>query len=176
MSTLDYDGLIKTLGQLVFEKMLTILPRWLARYLISPRKIARKIEVDLRSSNPIDITFATEIPSLSLYFRITNLSPANLLLDRLLINLWIGQPTLEGAILERHEVPSGNSNENISFTSQLTIPQQEQIKKKVKEQRLFVPVTIYIKAYFDSKVGLVFVEKKLELREVLVNGLTSAPS
>jgi len=150
----------------IFEKVLDILPGWLARRFISSEKIVSQIEVDLRRMNPIDISFGTEIPRLNLYFRISNLSSLDVVLDRLLIDLWIGQPTLRGAILARYNVPKRSSREDIYFAQQLTIPQQDQIRKQVSGQLLSVPVTIHAQAYFDSKVGVVYVDKRIEHRDV----------
>jgi len=146
--------------------VLGILPGWLARRFISGEKIASQIEVDLRRMNPIDISFGTEIPRLGLYFRISNLSSLDVVLDRLLIDLWIGQPTLQGAILARYNISRRSSREDIYFAQQLTIPQQEQIRKHISGQLLSVPVTIHAQAYFDSKVGVVYVDKRIEHRDV----------
>lgn len=152
----------------MFEKVLGILPGWLARYFISSQKIAGQVEIDLRSTNPINIDFETEIPSLSLYFRISNLSPVDLVLDRLLIDLWVRQPTLRGAILQRYDIPKRSSREDVYFRHQLTLPQQEQIRKRAKDQLLSAAVTVHVKAYFESKIGIIPVEAKLESRDVPV--------
>ena len=39
----------------IIEKALDILPRWLIRALLPLQKIAGQVELDLRSTNPIDI-------------------------------------------------------------------------------------------------------------------------
>jgi hypothetical protein len=158
--------MFEAISSFLLEKMLGIFPRWLARRFISSQKTANQIEIDLRRINPIDISFGSDIPSLRLCFRISNLSPFNLVLDRLLIDLWVGQPTLRGAILVRYDVPKRSSRDDIYFTDQLTVPQQEQIRERINGQLLSVPVTIYVEAYFDSKVGLVHVKKTLEHRDI----------
>jgi hypothetical protein len=158
--------MVEMIASFIFERLLDIVPKWLARCFISSQKIANQIEIDLRRITPINISFGTDIPSLTLYFRISNLSHVDLVLDRLLINLWVGQPTLQGAILVRYDVPKRSSREDVYFNTQLTVPQQEQIRKHVNGQVLSVPVTINVQAYFDSKAGLVYVEKKFEHREV----------
>jgi hypothetical protein len=161
---------VEAITSTIFEKLLDRLPGWLGCLFVSPKKIASKVEIDLRRDNPIEINLGTEIPRLDIRFRITNLSSVNLVLDRLLINLWVGQPTLNEAILVRYDVPRKDSREDIYFTYQLSVPQQEQIRKKVKGERLSVPITIHVKAYFDSKVGFVCVKKRLEHRDVLCRG------
>jgi hypothetical protein len=153
---------IEAITSFIIEQALVILPRFLASRVTSSEKIASQIEIDLRRVNPIDISFGRDIPRIDLYFRISNLSPINLVLDRLLIDLWVRQPTFRGAILERYEVPKRSSREDIHFIYHLTTAQQEQIRRQVNGQLLSVPITIYVKGYFDSKVGLVQVEKRLE--------------
>jgi hypothetical protein len=145
--------MVGSIASFMIEKILDILPGSMARLLISPQKIASRVEIDLRSANPIDISFGTEIPRLSLSFRISNMSLFDLVLDRLLIDLWVGQPTLRGAILERHKVLKRASTDNVYFTNQLTVPQP-------------VPVTINVTAYFDSKIGAVDVQTRFERTEV----------
>jgi len=154
----------------IIEQTLRILPRWLVRALVRPKEVARHVDIDLRRINPIDITFGTDIPRISIYFRISNMSPFNLILDRLLIELWVGQPTFRRAILERYDVPKRSSREDVYFSEQLTIPQQEQIRKHVNGQLISEPITIYVKAYFESKVGFIYVEKILEHRDVPCKG------
>lgn len=161
----------QVIASFILEKMLNVVPGWLARRFISGNMIAGQIEVDLRRMNPIEISFGTEIPRLNLYFRISNLSPLDLVLDRLLIDVWVGQPTLWGAILTRYSIPKRSSREDIYFAHQLTVPQQEQIQKKVIGQLLSVPVTIHAEAYFDSKVGVIYVDKRIEHRDVPCKGL-----
>ena len=152
----------------VLETVLVNLPRWLISCFISPQKIADKVNIDLRSNNPIDISFGSDVPNIQIYFKISNLSLFNLVLDRLLIvDLWIGQPTLHGAILERHDVPKG-IKDDVYFIEQLSSPQQEQIKKHVSNNFLSVPVKFHVKAYFESKIGLIYVEKRFEQSNIKV--------
>ncbi len=146
----------------IIEKILDVLPRSVARWFIPPAKIAKQVEIDLRRIHPIDISLGSEIPRLALYFRISNLSPVNLVLDRLLIDLWLRQPALQGAILERYDLPRRSTRDDIFFKDQLTVSQQAQIRRYVDGKLLSVPATIHLKAYFDSKIGSVCVERNLE--------------
>jgi len=159
---------IEGIAAIIFENVIDILPRWLARRFISSQKIARQVEIDLRSTNPIDISFGTEIPRLSLCSRVSNLSLFNLVLDRLLIDLWVGQPIFQGAILERFDIPKRKSRDDIYFRYELTLPQQEQIRKRIKDKVISVPITLNVKAYFESKIGFIPVDKRFEQRDVPV--------
>jgi len=152
----------------VFEKLLGSLPGRLARIFVSPQKIASQVEIDLRRTNPIDINLGTEIPTLALYFRISNLSLVNLVLDRLLVDLWVGQPTLQAALLARRDIPKRSSTEDVWFRRQLTVPQQRQILDRAKGHVPSVRVTVDVEAYFESKIGWILVEKRLEHGDVPV--------
>lgn len=149
-----------------FRMLLAKLPGWLVRRFYNPCKTSQLIDIDLRSNNPIIISFGTDIPSVDLYFQIYNKSPFNLVLDRLLIDFWIGQPTFRGAILRRYDVPHGGHVNNIYFGHLLTLPQQEQIKNRIQGQLLTVPVSITIIGYFESKLGVLCVEKRIERTDV----------
>jgi len=150
----------------LISKMIDMFPGLVTRRFISPTKLAEMVEVDLRRASPINISFGSSIPSLSLWFRISNKSLVNLVLDRLLIDLWIGQPFLHGAILSQYIVSKQSSIENAYFNTKLTNPQQDWIRKHVSGQLLSVPVTITVEAYFESKVGTIRVEQRIEHRTV----------
>jgi hypothetical protein len=142
------------------------LPGWFIRYFYKPDKIANSIDIDLRSNAPINISFGMEIPEISLYFHIYNRSPFNLILDRLLIDFWVGQPTLKGAILRRYVIPKGESVDNVYFSCPLTSQQQNQIRGRCNGQLLSVPVSLTITAYLESKVGMICLDKRIDRSDV----------
>jgi len=152
----------------LFEKVLTILPEWIARRLFSPSRVADEIEIDLLRTNPIAIYFkSTEFPCVEIWFRISNLSPVSVVLDRLLIDLWVNQPTLKGSFLRRVEIPRRSSTEVIHFWHDLTKAQEERIVRHADQNGvLTVPVSIEVEAYFESRVGMVYVERRLEHRDL----------
>ena len=155
------------ISSFLFEKIFQILPRTLSRLFISPKKIAAQIEIDLRSSNPIDISFGGEIPDVSLYFRITNKGPVDLELDRVLVDFWVGQPTIKGAILMRQNVRRRSTIDDVFFTAQLSSPQQDQIKRKIEGKIISEKIHITADAYFNSKIGTVHIRKFFERRDVI---------
>ena len=161
--------ILQSIVSYTIEKALVILPRQLISHFVPPQMIANQVDIDLRGENPIDISFGSDVPRIDIYFKISNMSLANIVLDRLLIiDLRIGQSTLQGAILERYDVPKRSIKEGVHFIDQLTIPQQEQIRKHVDGNLLSVPVKVHVKAYFESKVGLIYVEERLERSEIVV--------
>jgi hypothetical protein len=74
-------------------------PSFLLRLMLKPASLAKKIRIRLQGNRPINPNLDIEVPNIDLYFDITNLTNFNLVLDRLLIELWFGQPTLNGAVL-----------------------------------------------------------------------------
>ena len=149
-----------------FKTVISKLPGWLIRFFYRPEKIAGSIDLELRHNNPIIISFGTEIPSIDLYFQIYNRSNFGLVLDRLLIDFWIGQRLFCGAVLRRGCVKPRERFDEVYFTQQLTLSQQEQIKRHKEGQLLSVPVSIMVTGYFESKVGVVCVEKRIDRADV----------
>ncbi len=155
----------------LFDKVLAVLPRWLIRWFLPPERIAEQVEIDLRRINPIAIYFrSTEFPCVEAWFRISNQSQVNLVLDRLLVDLWVGQPTIQGAILHRTEIPRRTSKDDIRFWHDLTGAEEERIRRRADGQGILtVPVALYVDAYFESRVGLVHVRTTLEHRGVAIS-------
>lgn len=144
---------------IISERAMTLLPKWILRRLYPPKKIEDQVKIDLRGSNPIGIAFGTDIPSISIYFTINNMSPADLILDRFLVDLWVSQPTMYGAVLQRYLIPKRAQSE-LYFTDLLTIPQQKQIEKHIEGQSIR-EIRIGIDAYFESQIGMIRVHKDL---------------
>lgn len=150
----------------ILKRIFSKLPSWLIQYFYGSNKIAPSIDIELRNNMPIIFSFGAEIPSVDLYFQICNKSSFDLVLDRLLIDFWIGQPTFKGALLKRYDLPHGKRIENVYFGHLLTLPQQEQIKNRREGQLLSIPVTITLTGYFESKLGVVCVEKQINCTDV----------
>ena len=150
----------------LLRQVLGKLPGWLIRYFYKPDKIANFIDINLRSNGSINLHFGMEVPEIVLYFQVYNRSPFTITLDRLLIDLWVGQPTLKGAILKRYVIPKGESLNDIYFSCPLTSQQQKQIRDRCNGQLLTVPISLTITAYLESKVGLICLEKSIERSDV----------
>jgi hypothetical protein len=138
------------------------LPGWAVGWIVTPQKVASQVELDLRQVNPISITLTSEtIPSIAVYVRLTNQSRLHLVLDRLLIELSVGQPAVNSAMTRRYELPARHSRD-VLFMEFLDSYRRQQIEDHVVNGRLSVPIQLYLTAYFDSKVGIVPVERRFE--------------
>ena len=83
-------------------KFIDIFPGFLIRVLLPPRKQANRVLIDLRGESPINYIPDAQLPRLDSWFAITNHTPLRLVLDRLIVEAWFGQPFLEKAFLRRH--------------------------------------------------------------------------
>jgi hypothetical protein len=157
---------MKEIALWLLDKLMFAIPRILLRIFYPPKKIAGQVRIELRGENPINPSLGSSVPHLGLYFEITNLSNLDLTLDRMLLDLWFGQPLLNGAILRRHPVPARSTIQDIYFRSDLTTKQSQQIEPYLRESPPSGSITLSALAYFESKVGLIKVEKRFERRKV----------
>ncbi|HZG52740.1 MAG TPA: hypothetical protein VEZ40_11445 [Pyrinomonadaceae bacterium] len=144
-------------------KMADRLPSFMLSRLLSPKKVAQQVRVNLRGVNPIRLDLNAVNPQIALWFEITNLSNLKLTLDRLLIDVWFSQPIFKDYILERYEVPPREIITDIYYWQNLTNAQKQQIKLcQSNHGRIYINLT----AYFDSKIGRVEVNSKIERTNV----------
>lgn len=146
----------------LFGKAIDILPGFLLRLMYSPNKIARQVRIGLRSEKPICPNLTREVPDIDLYFEVTNLSNLNLVLERLLVDLWFGQPTLKGSLLRRYCISPRSVSQNICFNSDLTQAQCQYIDEFLNSQGGRGRIHLHATAYFESKVGVIEVEERFE--------------
>lgn len=140
--------------------MLSRLSSFLLRFVLKPEQIASNVHIRLRENNPITIslTGSVQVPCVDIYFEITNLNRVDLVLDRLLIDMWFGQPNFTGALLRRYPIPAGQITKNIYFRHELTSAQEEQIKRSRSEDNSH---TLHLTGYFLSSAGMVEVKRRI---------------
>ena len=151
---------------LFMDKIVTRLPGLLLRVFYRPANIANEVQIDLRGERPIDLLMGTSVPRILVYLQVTNHSNFKLELDRMLIDLWFGQPVLNGAILQRHCILPRTTNNDLFFASDLTSQQVQQIEPYTKDSPSAGPITVSIHAYFESKLGLIEVKKQIRRTKV----------
>jgi hypothetical protein len=135
------------------------LPGVLLRVLHKPDDIRQQVVIGLRDNAPGALYLGNPIPSVDLYFQITNLSPIDLVLDRALVDVWFGQPTFTVALLHRYSVPAGEITTGIHVRQMLSENQKAYIQAFEAATRGSVgQFHVYITAYFESKLGRFFVQ------------------
>jgi hypothetical protein len=140
------------------------LPGFLLRLRYKPDDLERLVIIGLRDNAPGSVNLGNPIPSVDLYFQVTNLSPIDLVLDRALVDVWFGQPTFTAALLHRYSVPAGQITQGIHVRYMLADNQKSYIQAfdtaepRGSRGRFY----IYITAYFESKLGRFMVQKAIE--------------
>ena len=139
----------------------TRLPGFLLRALYKPARLKSQIEFALRNNSAGSVSLNSPIPSVEMYFQVTNLSAIDLVLDRMLLEVWFGQPTFQSAILDRYVIPAGDISDWIHVRQMLTESQKAYIAA-FDARGTSGSVSIYIEAYFESKLGRFSVRKTIE--------------
>jgi hypothetical protein len=158
------------LTSFVIERAYKVIPGWIERRMLPPSTVQGEIKLDLGRKVPVQLR-GGEVPTCDLYFEISNLSQISVTLDRLMFEVWFGQPTFRGAILSRREIPRRKTVDDLWVWTPLGPYQVGQIKKyagNVPGQPVSVAVNMV--AYFESRVGWLRVEHK-DSAQVSVSGL-----
>lgn len=146
----------------IVSKVIDYLPTFLVRIFYRSGKIARQLQIRLRNGKPISVNLDGQVPTIDIYFEVMNFSNFSLVLDRVLIDLWFGQPTLKGCLLKRYKLSPRNISKPILYSSDLTQAQCSQIKRFLDSDGTHGQISLNIIAYFESKVGLIELEQRFE--------------
>jgi hypothetical protein len=146
--------------------LLSRLPPFVLRIFLRPEVVSSRVDIDLRGENPIRLVLNAEVPYVDLYFQITNLSPLNLVLDRLLADVWFGQPTFTSAVLRRYEIPAGQITRGVQLRYQLASAQRKQIDEFAQSQGQRGAIHIYLTGYFQSRAGSIEIQKAIDRQKL----------
>lgn len=137
----------------------SFLPAFIRRAIIKPEDVTSRVHISLRDKGGLQVSLGSVIPCVDLYFQITNLSTVDLILDRLLIDVWFGQPTFQAAMLTRHTIPAGEITSGIHLRHMLADNQCKEVQARTADRSR---VTITVVAYFESDIGRIVVVKTIE--------------
>jgi hypothetical protein len=141
----------------------TRLPGVVLRLLYKPEEVQRKVKIALQDSGqPLSIYLNSQVPSIGMNFQIINLSAIDLILDRMLIEVWFGQPTFSAALLDRYVVPAGEVTQGLYLRHMLSDTQKQQIELFEKTAGNVGSLGIHVIAYFESKLGRLSVRHSIE--------------
>lgn len=154
-----------------------ILSRDLDNFLGRPRTAGRpddrtalagRIFIDLRSMSPIQINLTGQTPDVSLWFKADNRSDIEVELDRLLVEVWIGQPVIEGAVLHRHGLRPNSWDDTIRFHEYLSQDRADLIVQRLDPSRYpgggSTDLRLQLTAYFNTPYGSVAVYNNMITR------------
>lgn len=134
------------------------LPGWLARRFVSLDSVARQVKLLPRSKTPLVFSLNEATPTVRAYFQVQNHSGVSLVLDRIVAEIWAGQPVAYGVMDHRVAIPKHTTTDDIpAFQAPLT-PEAIGGVKRIREQQQANPgstgnYTQIGTGYFDSKIG-----------------------
>lgn len=125
--------------------------------------IAHRLHIDLRGSGAVEIQLSGQSPQISLWFKVDNRSAIEVELDRMLVEVWFGQPVVEGAVLDRYLLPPNQWDETVRFHKLLTRDQADTIRERVKASTPPpLSLRLHLRTYFSTPFGSVSVAQNLE--------------
>ncbi len=138
----------------IFSLAISILPGWLLKKIFKPEKLAKDIEIDFMSGSAIKLSLNSQVPMLCVWLQITNKSATAITVERLLLDVWFGQPTVDGAILRKIKLGPKQTVKDICFKAILANTQIDYILAHVDKGRLKTYVSLNtLTAYCESKIG-----------------------
>jgi hypothetical protein len=140
----------------------TRLPAFLLRVLYKPDTVKSQVHIALRDNVPATVSLTSPVPYVELYFQVTNLSAIDLVLDRMLLDVWFGQPTFETAILHRYVIPAGDISDGLHARQNLADSEKAYVVAFENSRGMSGVVSIYITAYFESKLGRFSVRQTIQ--------------
>jgi len=134
-------------------KILASLPAWVVRLFMKPEKLRYSLKIDLRGNAPGQVSDSSAVPRLDMWLRITNHSAFPVIMDRLDIEVWFGQPFARAAMIQRKEVAAHSEVEDLHVVIFLSGTQVEHIRKGMQSQVWKPEITLQAIGFFTSKLG-----------------------
>ena len=139
-------------------RLLDWLPGWLVRRFVSLDSVARQVKVLPRAKAPLNFSLNETTPSVRAWFQVQNHSGVNLVLDRIVTDIWAGQPVVYGVMAYRTRIGKHATTDHIPpFQAALTPAAIDQVQKQRQQQQQTPPIqaiyTMNATGFFDSKVG-----------------------
>ena len=158
-------------GMRVLGILVRWLPLFLRKWLFPIAKVRQQIDIELVSVTPTARWFQPN-PCIEMSFKIVNRSHLSIVLDRLYVEIWSGQPLCHAWMLKRYEIAAGGVKKDICHKQYLTAPQLAFVKDYqdavLRDQPIsdgHINITFYLAAYFESNIGIIEVTNRIERRE-----------
>jgi excisionase family DNA binding protein len=130
--------------------------------------LASRLFIDLRGNSPIQINLTGNLPDISLWFKADNRSSLEVELDRLLVEVWLGQPFAEGAVLHRHVLRPNSWDDSVWFHQFLSRDRVEMLVQRLTDSRGQGGATdlrLQLTAHFNSPFGTVTIYNNMIQRQ-----------
>jgi hypothetical protein len=110
----------------------------------------RKIALRLRDESAIVLDVTGVVPNVMVWFEVINHSDVDLVLDRIVLELRVGQPILHGVMAHRYPVPPHDTVSTITFFGMLTEGAVKLIRQQQQQTQTHQTIHVTARAYFEA--------------------------
>jgi hypothetical protein len=111
------------------------------------------LEVRLRCDYPVQVDLNSTVPNVSMGFEVVSHHAVDAVLEKIVFQLWAGQPVLSATMDHRHTISSHTTVGNIFFSGELTTGAVERIRQEMARRAPRGKYTVHGIAYFSSISG-----------------------
>lgn len=130
------------LADISFKLVAYLLP-WIVRHFYKAERILEKVKIRVQNEGD-GITFnCGELPNVRIWLRITNLSPIELVIDRIYGHVFYGSPLVEFTSLDRRVVPTSSE---IEFLIECALTQEhvQFLRRNFKKQDSWLLLSAFV--------------------------------
>jgi hypothetical protein len=109
-------------------RLLDWLPRWIVRRFVKLEAIARQVKLGLLSTGAVTFGLTEAAPVVRVWFQVENHSGLDVVLDRIVLEVWAGQPIAYGVMARRTTIARHTTAREVGpFVAALTVPAIERV-------------------------------------------------
>lgn len=124
------------------------------------------VEVRLRGGDPIVVDVNSTVPNVSIWFEVISHYAIDAVLEKIVLQLWAGQPVLSSTMDHRHDIPAHSTVPNVWFSGELTPGAVERIRQEMAKRGPRGKYTVHGTAYFSSINGTFEVQLLNQERQI----------
>ncbi len=135
-------GEIVSLGREGGSLLVKAIPYFIARRIFTEERLRSEVRVSLRANTPVSI--GGNPARLSVYLRMVNLSNIDVRVDRIVADVWFGQPTATLLNVVPFDVPARTEREDVYLHTVLSrdVVEQAFVVSKQSGAHMFMDLTI----------------------------------
>lgn len=135
-------------------RLLDWFPGWFVRRFVRLDSVARQVRLLPHSKRSINWGLNEQAPSVHVWLQVVNHSSVDLVLDRVVLSVWAGQPVAYGVLANRTPITKHSTMDRIPpFHAVLTAAAVDQVKRHQQQSPSATGYEISGTAFFDSKLG-----------------------
>lgn len=158
-----FEALLKIFG----SKLISFIPAILLRKIYSEDALKNEISVSFPNTGD-RVAFSGTVPEAVVRLDFLNQSNLDIELDRVKIEIWFNQPVCKFEQIVKEPIKQRRSG-HVYLTSPLNVYQVGSILQTQANSHATNTVDLNIKAYFDSKIGKVVKEVRIENIDPKIN-------